>query len=88
MDGDNHIMVFKQLRTNKPAEAKVKCTLVPLPHKADVDQSLYETSSAKEKVLRGTFLSVQAAQKLMIPVARYTPPMKRCRLSSRGVVSG
>ena len=33
MDGDNHIMVFKQLRTSKPAEAKVKCTLVPLPRK-------------------------------------------------------
>jgi hypothetical protein len=49
MDGQDHLMAFE--RVNGKDIFKVKCTLVPLPHKADVDQSIYETSSAKEKVL-------------------------------------
>src|SRR4051812_26729474 len=32
--------------------------------------------------------TVHAAQKLIMPVEKYTPAMKRCTLSSRGVVSG
>src|ERR1700756_2476896 len=35
MQGENHIMVFQQLNVVKPAEAQAKCTLVPLPKKAD-----------------------------------------------------
>jgi hypothetical protein len=52
MDGDNHIMVFKQLRTKNPAEAKVKCTLVPLASKADQTQKSYVINAANERVLQ------------------------------------
>src|SRR3954451_16288962 len=41
MDGENHIMIFKQLRTKNPTEAKVKCTLVPLAKKAPQTQKTY-----------------------------------------------
>ncbi len=30
MQGQDHIMVFRQLRTSKPVEVRAKCTLVPL----------------------------------------------------------
>lgn len=53
MEGDNHIMVFKQVNTvNTPAEARVKCTLVQLASKADQTQQIYVLNSAKERVLR------------------------------------
>jgi hypothetical protein len=52
MDGDNHIMVFKQLRTSKPAQAKVKCTLVPLAEKASQTQKTYVINAANERVLQ------------------------------------
>src|SRR5256885_1103709 len=47
MDGENHIMVFKQLRTKNPAEAKVKCTLVLLSAKADQTQKTYTVNANK-----------------------------------------
>lgn len=52
MDGDNHIMVFEQQRTKKPAEAKVKCTLVPLTAKAKRTERLFTVNTASERVLR------------------------------------
>lgn len=52
MDGENHIMVFKQLRTKKPVETRVKCQLVPLRAKADQDQKIYSVNSAGERVLQ------------------------------------
>ena len=51
MDGDNHVMVFKQLRTKKPAEAHVKCQLIPLEAKADQTQKVYVLNASNERVL-------------------------------------
>jgi hypothetical protein len=45
-------MVFKQLKTKKPAEARVKCQLVPLPEKAGETQKIYVVSAANERVLQ------------------------------------
>lgn len=51
MEGSNHIMVFRQLGTKKPAEVRAKCTLVPLGTKADANQQLYVMNAANERVL-------------------------------------
>ena len=51
MEAENHIMVFKQLGTNHPAEARVKCNLVPLQEKAKADQVIYQTAG-NERVLQ------------------------------------
>lgn len=52
MEAENHMMVFKQLGTNKPAEARVKCNLVQLKEKVDGNQVIYESNGANERVLR------------------------------------
>ena len=52
MDGANHVMVFKQLGTKKPVEAKVNCQLVPLQAKAEQTQKTYVVNASNEKVLR------------------------------------
>ena len=52
MDGENHIMVFKQLRVSKPAEAHVKCQLVPLQAKAVTTEKTYVLNASKERVLQ------------------------------------
>jgi hypothetical protein len=52
MEAENHMMVFKQLDTNKPAEARVKCNLVQLKEKAEANQVIYESNGANERVLR------------------------------------
>jgi hypothetical protein len=51
MEGPDHIMVFRQLGTNKPVEVRVKCTLVPLSAKADQGQTIYVLNAANERVL-------------------------------------
>jgi len=52
MDGDNHIMVFKQVHAKAtPAEAKVKCSLIPLQAKADQTQQVYVLNASNERVL-------------------------------------
>jgi len=52
MEGENHIMVFKQVNTKAtPAQARVKCTLVPLTAKADQTQQTYRLNDANERVL-------------------------------------
>jgi hypothetical protein len=52
MQGEDHIMVFKQLNHKKPAEARVKCQLVPLTAKAAQDQKIYTLNPAGERVLQ------------------------------------
>lgn len=52
MDGDNHIMVFKQLRVHKPAEAHIRCQLVPLNVKAETTEKIYTLNASKERVLQ------------------------------------
>lgn len=51
MQGQDHIMVFRQLRTSKPVEVRAKCTLVPLADKADNSQKIYEVNASNERVL-------------------------------------
>ena len=51
MEGQDHIMVFRQLGTKKPVEVRAKCTLVPLGAKAKDDQKIYILNAANERVL-------------------------------------
>jgi len=51
MEGENHIMVFRRVKTNKPIEAKIKCQLVPLAQKAPRDEQAFTLNAAKERVL-------------------------------------
>jgi len=44
MEAENHIMVFKQLGKSNPAEARVKCNLVPLKEKINSDQVIYQNA--------------------------------------------
>jgi hypothetical protein len=62
MDGENHIMVFKQLRAKNPAEAKVKCTLVPLANKAPQTQKTYLLNASNERVLQTLVFQGDKAQ--------------------------
>jgi hypothetical protein len=52
MEGQNHIMVFRQLGTKKPLEVRAKCTLVPLDATATDTQKIYILNAANERVLR------------------------------------
>jgi hypothetical protein len=52
MDGSNHIMVFRQLGTKKPAEVRAKCTLVPLNVRAGESQTTYVLNAANQRVLQ------------------------------------
>jgi hypothetical protein len=52
MEADNHIMVFTQLRVKHPAEARVKCTLVPLPAKANQNTTIYIHNDSNQHVLQ------------------------------------
>jgi len=51
MEGPDHFMVFRQVGVKKPAEVRAKCTLVPLPEKASVDEKIYQVNAANERVL-------------------------------------
>jgi hypothetical protein len=51
MEGENHIMLFTQQRVKNPAEARVKCTLVPLPAKAERNETFYTHDAANQHVL-------------------------------------
>jgi len=51
MKGEEHIMVFRQMRTSKPIEVTAKCTLVPLSKKASDTQTIYVLNAANERVL-------------------------------------
>ena len=52
MEGENHIMVFRQLGKKNPIEVRAKCTLVPLDEKAVKDERIYELNAANERVLQ------------------------------------
>jgi hypothetical protein len=51
MQGETHIMVFTQLHAKNPAEAQVKCTLVPLQKKADQTATSYTQNDKNQRVL-------------------------------------
>ena len=50
IEGENHVMVFQ--RAHSKDEFKLKCTLVPLPGKAQRDQTVYELTAGDERVLQ------------------------------------
>jgi len=50
MEGENHVMVFHK-RAGKPVEARVKCSLVPLPKKASQTAKTFVVNAANEQVL-------------------------------------
>jgi hypothetical protein len=52
MQGDTHIMVFEQKGVIKPAESRVKCTLVPLEAKASQTVTRYVLNDKNEHVLQ------------------------------------
>jgi len=49
MQGQTHIMIFKQ--KGGTAEAKAKCTLVPLASKATVSEQRFNDNANKQRVL-------------------------------------
>jgi len=51
MEGAEHVMVF-QPASGKGQEAKVKCHLVALGHKAVRDETTYQLNAANERVLQ------------------------------------
>ena len=62
MDGDRHIMVFKQLNSKRPAEARVQCQLVPLQKKAERTETLYVLNAANQRVLHSLTFQGDSAQ--------------------------
>jgi hypothetical protein len=62
MQGENHIMVFKQLNTKNPTEARVKCQLVPLGQKAVRDEEVFELNAANQRVLHSMIFKGDTAQ--------------------------
>src|ERR1700690_4573364 len=62
MEGDHHIMVFKQLHTKRPAEARVQCQLVPLQKQARRSETSYVLNAANEQVLHSLIFQGDSAQ--------------------------
>lgn len=62
MEADNHIIVFKPITSGKAAEARVKCTLVPLKEKANRNAVMYVLNEAKERVLQTLVFSGDKAE--------------------------
>lgn len=62
MEGQDHVMVFQQLKAKKPAEARVKCQLVPLPKKAERDEQSFRINAGNERVLHTLVFSGDLAQ--------------------------
>jgi hypothetical protein len=51
MQGEEHVMVFKQLGVSKPVEVHAKCNLVKLSAKADQSQTLFTVNNQNQRVL-------------------------------------
>jgi len=62
MQGADHIMLFKQLNTKQPVEARVKCQLVPLTRKADQTQQEFVINAKNERVLHTLIFQGDTAQ--------------------------
>jgi len=62
MEGQDHVMVFKQLHSSKPAQARVKCQLVPLTARAGRTEQTYEVNAANERVLHALIFKGDSAQ--------------------------
>ena len=62
MEGQEHVMAFKQLNTKKPAEARVKCQLLPLSTRAKRTEQVYVINAANERVLHVLVFRGDSAQ--------------------------
>ena len=62
MEGENHVMVFRQLSTKHPAEARVKCQLVPLTQKATRGEQVFVLNAANQRVLHTLVFKGDSAQ--------------------------
>jgi len=62
MEGNHHIMIFKQQHSKRPAEARVQCQLVPLPKKAERTETSYVLNAANEQVLHSLIFKGDSAQ--------------------------
>ena len=51
MQGEEHVMVFRQMSAKTPAEARVKCTMVPVAKPIEQDQVGFAVNSAGQLVL-------------------------------------
>ena len=51
MHGVEHVMVFRQMFAKTPAEARVRCTLVPVAKPIEQDQVGFTSNSAGQLVL-------------------------------------
>ena len=51
MHGVEHLMVFRQMFAKTPAEARVRCTLVPVAKPIEQDQVGFTSNSAGQLVL-------------------------------------
>lgn len=51
MEGQEHIMVFQSANRKGP-ETRAKCSLVPLPKKADRTTTSFQVNAANERVLQ------------------------------------
>jgi hypothetical protein len=51
VEGDNHVMVFKQLAAKRPAGTSVKCSLVPLDAPVSRDEVGFTVNAGGEYVL-------------------------------------
>src|ERR1700757_3669599 len=60
MEGENHVMVFQ--RAHSKDVFKVKCTLVPLPNKAQRNETVYELSAGNERILQELVFQGDTAQ--------------------------
>jgi hypothetical protein len=62
MQGDTHIMVFKQQGGKTPVEVRVKCTLVPLQAKASHTEKMYIFNDKNERVLQALIFQGDTAR--------------------------
>ena len=62
MEGPEHVMVFKQLNTKKPAEARVKCELKALSMRAKRNEQTYVLNASNERVLHVLVFRGDSAQ--------------------------
>lgn len=62
MEGQDHIMVFTQLHTKKPAAVRVKCQLVPLAKRAEQDEQVIGINAANDRELRSLVFRGDLAQ--------------------------
>jgi hypothetical protein len=62
MEGDTHIMIFKQQGGKKPLEVRVKCQLVPLQAKASQTEKTYIFNDKNERVLQALIFQGDTAR--------------------------